>query len=166
MSSTSVACLPVTTHDSKASPLVSKCRKCGRRPATKGCYEKLCLGCCDSDKCERHQKTKDQARLKEQILAGTTDVQLMAKAIRGKRLQPGRFREPGFKYVGDSVVIWNIREFGTNDKWKDEAIRKSYRRNARRMDAITDLPPKKLRINIRRFHRIVEQRYQESTKGK
>lgn len=67
---------------------------------------------------------------KENVLAGTSDLQKRAALLRKRRLSPGTFREPLFLYVGDSIVLWSLREYIKNPKWKEEAIRKSKRRTA------------------------------------
>lgn len=138
----------------------SRCQHCEKRTALAGCTQFSCLHCCTDEACERHQKSREQAAWKDQVLAGTTDVQQRAKVLRNKALQPGRFREPGFAFQGDTVVIWNVREYAANSKWREDAVRKSLRRQARRMDGVPLTKP--LRNNRRRFHRIMERLHQQS----
>lgn len=47
-----------------------------------------------------------------------------------------KFREPGFVYLGDTVVIWNIHEYLANPKWKEDALRKSMKRKERNIPTI------------------------------
>jgi hypothetical protein len=142
--------------------------KCNKRLAREGCTQTACLHCCDDvDGCISHQKPRAQAHFKEQILAGTTLVQQEANAKRKLQLcAPSKgkffFREPGFKYQGDTVVIWDVRAYAQNPRWKEDAIRKALRRQ-KATNNNTDweiLPP--LRNSRKRFHQLVEQWYQTS----
>jgi hypothetical protein len=86
---------------------------------------------------------------------------------RSKLLKHGRFREPGFVYQGDTVIIWSLRDYISNPKWREDALRKSNRRRARTTDAMeaTDLTQKlsKPRRNRRkRFRRTMESLYKKS----
>lgn len=145
---------------------VNKCSKCQKRLAREGCTQMACLNCCsDLDGCETHKKPRAQALLKEQILAGTTETQKLAAAKRRMRIpETGRFfREPGFVYQGDTVVIWDLRAYASNPKWREDALRKSIRRKrARSLEA--HRPP--LRTSRKRFHRIVEKFHHQSLKVK
>jgi hypothetical protein len=145
----------------------TKCGKCSRF-AAKECTRAYCFQCCDDEACEKHKKLREIALFKEHILAGTTDIQLLAKEKRAKLLPPGRFREPGFVYQGDTVVIWSLREYMRNPKWREDAVRKSNRRKARRSDAITsDDQMESFRRPIgnsrKRFRQIFEELHRQST---
>jgi hypothetical protein len=119
---------------------------------------------------------KEKQQWKEQVLAGTTDIQKQAREKRQLLLCKKRFREPGFKYVGDTVMIWNIYEYAQNSKWRDDAIRRSNRRKAleqgysvpsssqdmkQLQDSITPV-----RTSTKRFRRMFEKLYQDSLKEK
>lgn len=152
---------------------IVKCNKCGTRQARKGCTNSACLACCKDEGCEAHRESREQAQWREKLLAGTTDIQLRAKEKRSKLIKKGRFREKEFAYIGDTVIIWNIHEYMANPKWKEDALRKASRRNARRgckqANSTKGAPTKSKRhmkswVNIRRekFHRIMEGLYQKS----
>lgn len=69
--------------------------------------------------------------------------------------------------MGDTVIIWYLRDYLTrNPKWKEDALRKASKRNARqRQDAASTthrLPRMRRPANRRRFHHIMERLYQES----
>lgn len=143
----------------------AKCQVCLRRLARDGCTQRACIQCCtDISGCVSHQKPRAQTLWKEQVLAGTTETQLWAaqqrrmrlmdKASSGKRR--GFFREPGFVYQGDTVVIWDIRSYASNPKWKEDAIRKSVRRN-RAIESTVPAP--RLRNNRKRFQKIMNDLY-------
>jgi hypothetical protein len=172
-----------TTATSAAGAAVNKCVKCGKRAARDGCTERACLVCCeDVANCDSHRRPRAQQAWREQVLAGTTQVQILAAAKRAHRLAPGRFREAGFAYQGDTVVIWDVRQFARTARWREEAVRKSVRRRrASNISSANDSsnntaastaaknasgggtnrnPP--LRNNRRRFRCMVEQWYQES----
>ena len=123
-----------------------------------------CLVCCDDlEGCTTHQKPRAQALLKEQILAGTTATQTMAAAQRRRRIpDAGRFfKEPGFVYQGDTVVIWDLRAYAQNIKWREDAVRKSVRRqraNALHQDRNRPL----LRTSRKRFHRLTQKWYSQA----
>lgn len=70
------------------------------------CTQSVCLKCCDDDGCEVHKEQREQALFREEVFAGTSLLQLQAKDKRSKLVAKGRFREPGFCYMGDTVVIW------------------------------------------------------------
>jgi len=152
------------TSTSPVAVATTKCVKCNKKQASKECTTACCLQCCEDTNCEKHKRSREQQLLKEQILAGTSDVQCMAQEKRSKLLRPGRFREPGFVYQGDTIVIWNIRDYLSNPKWREDAVRKSNRRKARLVDQISDeyveKKLKRLKNSRRRFHHLIEQCYQ------
>jgi len=155
---------------------INKCTKCQKRVAREGCTQTSCLPCCtDLEGCETHRKQRAQALWKEQVRAGTTDVQRLAAAKR--RMRMGRFfREPGFVYQGDTVVIWDLRAYASNPKWREEAVRKAMRRKKAEQNngggaaavsssttsSSSGVRPR-LRNSRKRFHRIVEERYRAAT---
>ena len=143
-----------------------KCCKCDKRLAREGCTQSACLLCCtDLSGCESHKKSRAQAQWKKDVLAGTTDIQVLAAQLRKRRIPeaPGKrfFRESGFLYQGDTVVIWDVQEYSRNSKWKDDAIRKSLRR--RKATNPYDRP--RLRINRQRFRRIMNDLYRIATES-
>ena len=98
-----------------------------------GCTQAVCLKCCtDIQGCVVHKEQREQAIFRDQVLNGTTDVQRALQEKRSKLIVKGRFRESGFNYMGDTVIIWNLREYLANPKWKEEAIRKSSKRRRHR----------------------------------
>jgi hypothetical protein len=52
--------------------------------------------------------------------------------MRCKAIPSGRFKETGFTYLGDSVVLWDLQQYMANPAWRDEAVRKSKKRQARK----------------------------------
>lgn len=149
----------------KATPLPNaKCGKCNKRVAREGCTQLACLQCCDDETgCESHKKPRAHALRKEQVLAGTTEVQRLAAAKRSMRIPAGRFfREPGFVYQGDTVVIWDLRAYARNPKWKEEAVRKSMRRSKATRHSLV----RRLRNSRKRFHRIMNELFLASQESK
>jgi hypothetical protein len=166
-----VAVPEATTHDKVKLVVMPqhhhKCSVCHRRWALKGCTHNACAACCTDVACERHDKLREHAAWKEQVLAGTTDIQRQAQSTRARMLKPRRFCEPGFLYQGDTVVIWNVRTYLQNAKWKEDAIRKSVRRKARRKDGggtASDMArhEQSRRNGKQRFRIVMEQLYQQS----
>ncbi|KAL3930204.1 MAG: hypothetical protein SGBAC_011863 [Bacillariaceae sp.] len=82
-------------------------------------------------------------------MSGTTPIQLKANAIRSKVILsnaagsggnkvnangqklPTLFKETNFQYLGDTVVIWNLKEYLDHPKWKEDALRRSLKRRQR-----------------------------------
>jgi len=152
------------------SSAANKCALCSKRFAVKECSLTACTQCCTDESCERHKRLREQALWKERVIAGTTMIQTHAREKRSKLLKPGRFREPGFVYQGDTVVIWSLREYMRNPKWRDDALRKSNRRKARATDGMaTEELAKKLssrpadgRNRQQRFRQFMEEKYKAS----
>lgn len=135
-----------------------KCVKCTKRVAREGCTQTACLQCCEDQNCESHKKPRAHALWKEQVLAGTTHVQKLAAAKRNLRMGKRFFREPGFCYTGDTVVIWDIRAYYRIPKLREDAIRKSLRRRNLSTSSETQAS-RPLRNSRKRFHRLVEERH-------
>jgi hypothetical protein len=152
-----------------------KCIKCHRRKSAEGCLDQACLACCtQTTACLVHKRGRDYNAWKAQVLAGDTPIQLQAADIRSRRLPPKCklvTREPAFKYTGDTIVIWNVREYLANPKWRDDAIRKSTRRLARAEDAAKSATsatggavkvPRRLGNSRRRFGQWLDTKFKES----
>ena len=158
----STAISPSPSSNNGSSATTNKCAKCQKRMAREACTQGACLTCCDDlEGCEVHKKPRAQALLKEQILAGTTETQKLAAARRRMRIpDSGRFfKEPGFVYQGDTVVIWDVRAYARNPKWREDAVRKSVRRQ--RALVLKD-HYRPLRNSRKRFRRIAEMWYEEA----
>lgn len=96
--------------------------KC-KRLARKNCSQQACAQCCTDSKCEGHR----EHRMKESIVQGSHPIQVLVKKIRSLDVGQNIFREKAFKYLGETVVIWNFHEYMGNPKWREESIRKSKR---------------------------------------
>jgi hypothetical protein len=65
--------------------------------------------------------------------------------------------------MGDTVIIWNLREYLDNPKWKEDALRKSSKRKARSLEEGDESSKFKPLANSRkRFRRIMEELYQNT----
>lgn len=148
--------LEPVTPKAKTQNALPVCNTCHKRRPAKGCTMQCCVTCCNDSVCEVHMKLKEQKVWKKSVLAGTTDVQKQAALLRKRRLAPGTFREPLFMYVGDSIVLWNLRDYVKNPKWKEEAIRKSKRRSAGKVQYA---------IKRRPFAQIVDELYKKSLRS-
>ena len=154
-----------TETQSKCSSTVchGKCPKCGSKQTRIACTQNSCVRCCDDTTCQVHSKAKAQRNWKEQVLAGTTEIQILAKELRRRRLPPGRFRETRFLFSGDTLRLWDLRAICQNPKLKESILRKSRRREQtisnRKGEA--HLPPK-VGNSKQRFYRIAEALYQKS----
>jgi hypothetical protein len=181
---------PIDSETPETTPALSlkvKCVKCCTRLLRDGCTQMACLICCDDiSNCEAHRKPRLQAEFKASIMEGTHFIQQEAARIRARRIPPMarrllNIREPSILYQGDTVVIWDIRAYGANSKWKDDATRKSIRRTiseksastsnvrSKRLNKICNNEEvqshhitKRLRNDRNRFHRITEELYLSS----
>jgi hypothetical protein len=98
-----------------------------------------------------------QAAFREKILSATTDVQLALQARRSKLIVKGRFREPGFTYMGDTVIIFSLKAYLSNPKWKEGALRKSSKRRAR-----DGKPVHVARNSRKRFRSVMQNLYEKN----
>ena len=150
-----------------------KCQICKQRACKDGCPFQCCFQCCTSDDCQVHQKQRAVAQWKQQVLLGTTPIQVQAQRRRKLRIggikqKRSFFHETNFVYQGDTVVIWDIQEYMRCDTQLNDALRKSIRRNKllqhhyHHSESSTACHSKKmlpLRNNRRRFHRIMNDLY-------
>ena len=98
--------------------------------------------------------------VREQIMSGTTAVQLALQTKKSKAIGKGRFREPGFTFMGDTVIIFSLKEYLANPKWKDDALRKANKRRARESGNTTVVVG--WRNNRKRFRMIMQKLYEKS----
>ena len=119
-----------------------------------------------------HNEVREQAQWKEQVLAGTTPLQLMAKEKRSKAIPAGRFKERDFSYLGDTVVLWDLEQYLANPVWREDAIRKSKKRRTRQLNhdlssagaatnGVTSRTPGK-KCRRQQFHDTMEALYKQS----
>jgi hypothetical protein len=52
----------------------------------------------------------------------------LATQKRKCKVAKGAFHESNIQYFGETVVIWNIRDFMNVTKWREDAIRRSKRK--------------------------------------
>ena len=143
-------------------PTRMKCQKCNIRFGKEGCIHQWCSQCCIvDDDCVVHQKQRAMSLWKDQVLMGTTPIQLQAQERRKLRIRIGSgmesinnatcctatsstpttnsnhkrkrnfFYEPNFVYQGDTIVIWDIQEYITNPD-SDLIINDAVRKSKRR----------------------------------
>ena len=138
-----------------------------------GCTKSACLACCDDKTCVTHKEVREHAQWKEQVLAGTTPLQLLVKEKRSKAIPAGRFKEQDFSYLGDTVVLWDLDQYYANAAWREDAIRKSKKRRTRQLNhdlsttgglaaAVTSNKASNRKTRRQRCHDIMEALYQKS----
>ncbi|CAJ1954104.1 unnamed protein product [Cylindrotheca closterium] len=140
------------------------------------------------------EKKAHKALFRSQVMSGTTPIQLKAKAIRSKMILsnapgaggkvaatsngqklPSLFKETNFQYLGDTVIIWNLKEYLDHPKWKEDALRRSLKRRQREESlAMSSASNSKSCISLqgggglnsknrkKRFRAVVEALYQKS----
>jgi hypothetical protein len=52
----------------------------------------------------------------------------MATKKRASKVAKGAFKDTNIHYFGETVVIWNIHEFMSVTKWREDAVRRSKRK--------------------------------------
>jgi len=67
-------------------------------------------------------------RKNQSILDGNDIITRMATQKRKCKVVKGAFHESNIQYFGETVVIWNIREFMNVTKWREDAIGGSKRK--------------------------------------
>lgn len=107
---------------------------------------------------KRKQRDKEY---REQVSAGTTEVQIQAADLRRRKLKRP-LREPQWKFVGDTLVIWDIRAYAKSSKNREDALRKSKRRFASELSTNQSGVAKKMSSRRQRFHEVMEKLYQAS----
>lgn len=147
-----------------------KCLKCSR-VARKNCTGLLCIRCCTDVNCVVHEEQRAKARWKERVMAGTTEIQILADKKRKQKIPMGRFHETEFKYLNDTVILWDLNTFMNptlptktvvsdvakykqNIKIRDEILRKSSK----------NIYEKGVRSNRKRIRGIIDDLYQKSLK--
>ena len=92
---------------------------------------------------------------------------------------PGAFPgEPAFRYLQESLIVWNCRQYLDNPKWREDAIRRSERNKRAREVFVAaagsgstkkeeDGPKKRKKEEgrKRRFQRIMNELYEASAKA-
>ena len=67
-------------------------------------------------------------RKNQSILDGNDIITRLATQKRKCKVVKGAFHDSNIQYFGETVVIWNIREFMNVTKWREDAIRRSKRK--------------------------------------
>lgn len=76
---------------------------------------------------ETRRRADRHKRYIESILNGSDEITIAAKAKRSSRVGPRMFVEANIEYFGDTVVLWEMREFINVPKWREDAMRRSRR---------------------------------------
>lgn len=92
------------------------------------CLQSACIQCCTDPTCEPHREAREALRKTQSILDGTDAITRMATQKRNSKVAKGAFKDSNIQYFGETVVIWNIREFMSVTKWREDAVRRSKRK--------------------------------------
>ena len=95
-----------------------------------GCLRYACFKCCDDMTCKSHQ----ERRKKERIYDGTAPANMQAARKRSLAIRTGTFRESAFRYLGETLLVWNFNDFMAVPKWRNDAIRRSKRHRNMRLN--------------------------------
>eukprot|EP00574_Skeletonema_japonicum_P003233 CAMPEP_0201726328 /NCGR_PEP_ID=MMETSP0593-20130828/9384_1 /ASSEMBLY_ACC=CAM_ASM_000672 /TAXON_ID=267983 /ORGANISM="Skeletonema japonicum, Strain CCMP2506" /LENGTH=197 /DNA_ID=CAMNT_0048217801 /DNA_START=193 /DNA_END=786 /DNA_ORIENTATION=+ len=112
----------------------TKCSVCKKRLGRKNCLQSACIQCCTDPTCEPHHEAREALRKTQSILNGTDAITRMATAKRNSKVAKGAFKDANIQYFGETVVIWNVREFMSVTKWREDAVRRS----KRKFDSLVD----------------------------
>jgi len=120
---------------------------------------------------------REKEKEKELILEGKHALQIQAKKQRALRVTARAFHEPAFRYLGETLLIWDLRAYMSNAKWRDDAIRKSrryvesqlylqsYPKSFKRKQFDMDVPPHETTGGRKKkFKRVMDQLYRKSLK--
>ena len=148
------------------------------------CSQLACIKCCtDIDGCEGHRALREEKRRQDEILAGTSAVNVRAAKQRKMAVTPGAFPgEPAFRYLQESLVVWDCRRYLDNPKWREDAIRRSERNkrarevfvasaaagstgSTKKEDKTGPMKKSKREGRKRRFQRIMSEMYEASIKA-
>eukprot|EP00578_Thalassiosira_sp_NH16_P025988 CAMPEP_0181091300 /NCGR_PEP_ID=MMETSP1071-20121207/8325_1 /TAXON_ID=35127 /ORGANISM="Thalassiosira sp., Strain NH16" /LENGTH=312 /DNA_ID=CAMNT_0023173431 /DNA_START=64 /DNA_END=1002 /DNA_ORIENTATION=- len=119
------------TSSSAADGLCPKCTVCKKRLARRNCLKQACIKCCDDPNCEPHREAREVLQKQQSILDGTDGITRAAAKKRASKVAPGMFFDSDIHYFGETVVVWDIKEFMKNQKWREDAMRRSRNRNER-----------------------------------
>ena len=92
------------------------------------CIHQACVKCCTDPNCEPHKEARSNLKKQASILDGTDWISRTAAAKRASKVTPGTFYDTNIEYLGETVVIWDIKEYFNNVKWREDAIRRSRKR--------------------------------------
>ncbi|KAK1738215.1 hypothetical protein QTG54_010884 [Skeletonema marinoi] len=106
----------------------TKCSVCKKRVGRKNCLQSACIQCCTNPTCEPHREARETLRKTQSILAGTDAITRMAARKRNSKVAKGAFKDANIQYFGETVVIWNVREFMSVTKWREDAVRRCKRK--------------------------------------
>ena len=164
-----------TCHQSfiSTTPIHSIYPSCIFRFIIPACTQKACIRCCTDKTCPGHYEQRAKEAEKKSIVDGTHPIMVLANEKRKRKIPPGRFRDESFKYLGETILIWSVRDFLANDKWREDAIRRSRRnteaRETERLVQLKELGGKKVPGTSikkegrgRRFQRVMDALYQQS----
>jgi len=74
--------------------------------------------------CEIHNIIRAQAEEKMAILNGTHPINIQANSKKRRLVKPGAFSETSFKFIGDSVVLFSLHDYFSDDKIRNDIDRK------------------------------------------
>ena len=123
-----------------------------------GCSQLACLSCCTDTDCEGHRETREQAKWRQEVIAGTTMVQKKAAQKRSHSIIDKAFREKNFVYVNQTILLWSLEEYLEHPKWREDAVRRAEKRKTYGSKAKNP----ELKNSKKRFRAMLETRYQAS----
>ena len=100
-----------TNNNNYNNNINNKCAFCQVRQARDKCPATACLTCCKIHDCPVHQKSKEKAQFRSQILSGTTTAQKLWRQVQSQSVPKRHFRERAFAHVSDTLTVWDVRQF-------------------------------------------------------
>jgi len=105
--------------------------KCEKGIMKKDCSDNACAKCCQDKDCLAHQVGRAQNDYYNTLLERKHEGNIAADRLRASRVTKGKFNEPAFHYIGDTFVIWSLKDYFSNDKALNDALHRSKRRRYR-----------------------------------
>ena len=84
------------------------------------------------------------------------------------KVAPGRFAEESIHYLGDMVCLWDVNQFMSNRKWREDAVRRSRRADEAELTRAEGTTNRRKGGNKakrrERFNAMMERLYEDSLK--
>jgi len=114
----------LTIEEPKALKSKLFCNKCSKRLGSNSIIfpGRYCAKCYETKRKEQENEDSDS------ILNDTLLINQMANEKRALAIKKGAFKDASFKYLNETIVIWNIRDFFSNKLWKEDILQHSKKR--------------------------------------
>ena len=115
---------PPSSSSGRVSPSAAPqpCKKCTVKKSKAGCRTQTCIACCKDTNCAAHNEARSRQVNQAKLLSGDNVQARLAKYLREGKLARasqtgpyaglgGDFFEQCFDYHGETVKVWDLRDF-------------------------------------------------------